>query len=356
MSNSQEIGELARDFDVAFRGAKRVAWWAVAAALIAWFLSGLSSIEANQVGFVRRFGKVVRKDIEPGLTLLLPWPIDRLDTVPKKDIRRTEGGFSIQTARNHTTINPDAAEDIPYSFTGDQNIIHVSMVAEYQIKDPYQYLYKNISPDVMLISVLNDAIMTCTASLTIDEVLATKKELLLTETRQLAQKVLDELGTGLFLGGLQLETPPSVPEQTEAAFQSVIDAKVGMQTAKYRAQEFAKKLIGDAEGTAARIIAGAHAAKLAREQQATSDAQRFLAVLEQYEKDKAITRLRMYLDTMDEIMAKVRTYVLPAGQVAPGDRRALPPPLGRHSSNEKLEGYHAATSGSKDGTNNADRQ
>jgi len=328
MSNSQGIGELARDFGVAFRGAKRVAWWAAAAAFVVWLLSGVSSIEANQVGFVRRFGKVVRKDIEPGLTLLLPWPIDRLDTVPKKDIRRSEGGFSIKTAPNHTTINSDAAEDIPYSFTGDQNIIHVSMVAQYQIKDPYQYLYKNISPDVVLISVLNDAILICTASMTIDEVLTTKKELLLAEVRQLAQKVLDDLGTGLFIGDLQLETPPSVPKQTEAAFQSVIDAKVGMQTAKYRAQEFAKELIGDAEGTAARVIAGAQAAKLAREQQATSDAQRFLAVLEQYEKDKAITRLRMYLGTMDEIMAKVKTYVLPAGRAALGNQRTLPPPLG----------------------------
>ncbi|MFH1731799.1 MAG: protease modulator HflK [Planctomycetota bacterium] len=328
MSNSQRIGELAKDLRIALGGVKRVAWWAAAAALVAWLLSGVSSIEANQVGFVRRFGNVVRKDIEPGLTFLLPWPIDRLDTAPKKDIRRSEGGFSTKTVQNHMTINSAAAEDIPYSLTGDQNIIHVSMVAQYQIKDPYQYLYKTIGPDTVLISVLNDAILTCTASMTIDEVLTTKKELLRSEARQLAQEMLDELGTGLFIGDLQLDTPPSVPKQTEAAFQSVVDAKVEMQTAKYRAQEFAKKLIGDAEGTAAGVIGGAYAAKLAREQQATSDAQRFLAVLEQYEKDKAITRLRMYLSTMDEIMAKVKTYVLPAGQVAPGARRALPPPLG----------------------------
>ncbi len=328
MSNSQRIGELARDFGVTFRGAARVAWWAAAAVFVAWLLSGVSSIEANQVGFVRRFGKVVRKDIEPGLTFLLPWPIERLDTVPKKDIRRSEGGFSTKTVQNHMTINSAAAEDIPYSLTGDQNIIHVSMVAQYQIKAPYQYLYRTISPDTVLISVLNDAILTRTASMTIDEVLTTKKELLRSEARQLAQKMLDELGTGLFIGDLQLDTPPSVPRQTEAAFQSVVDAKVGMQTAKYRAQEFAKKLTGDAEGTAARVLAGAHAAKLAREQQATSDAQRFLAVLEQYEKDKAITRLRMYLSTMDQVMAKVKTYVLPAGRVTPGNRRAVPPSLG----------------------------
>ena len=333
MSNSQKIGELGKDFGVAFRGAKRVAWWAAAAVFVGWLLSGLSAIDANQVGFVRRFGKVVRKDIEPGLTFLFPWPIDQLDTVPKKDIRRAEGGFSIKTVGNHMTINSTA--DIPYSLTGDQNIIHVSMVAQYQIKDPYQHLYKTVRPDTVLISVVNDAILTCTASMTIDEVLTTKKELLRSEARQLAQKMLDELGTGLFIGDLQLETPPSVPKQTEAAFQSVVDAKVGMQTAKYHAQEFAKKLIGDAEGAAARVLADAHAAKLAREQQATSDAQRFLAVLEEYEKDKAITRLRMYLSTMDDVMAKVKTYVLPAGRVAPGNREAPTPPLSTSGQNRR---------------------
>lgn len=313
MTGSRKLGELALDFRIALRGVRRVAWWAAAAAVVVWLLSGFSSIDADSVGFVRRFGHVVRKDIEPGLTFLLPWPIDQLDTVPKKDIRRTESGFSVKTVRNHVKISETNVQEIPYCLTGDQNIVHISMVAQYRIKDPYRYLYSVVSPDAILTNVLNDAVLTCTASMTIDGVLTTEKEVLRSETRQLAQTLLDDIKAGLFIEDLQLKTPPSVPEETEAAFQSVVDAKVGMQTAKYQAEDYTKRVQADADGYAAKALGGAHAAKLAREEQAQSDAQRFLGVVQEYQKNKEITRQRMYLEAMDEIMTKVRKYVLPAG-------------------------------------------
>ena len=327
MSSSTDMRDLGSDFRVAFRGARRVVWIAAGAAVVIWLLSGTSCIEANQVGFVRRFGKVVRKDIQPGLTLLLPWPIDQLDTVPWKKVRRLESGFSVKTVKDHVKIDAEAEQEIPYCLTGDQNIIHISMVAQYQIKDPYRYLYEAVDADAVLAHVVNDAIIACAAGMTIDGILTTEKELLRARAQRAAQRILDDLGAGLLLEDLQLETPPTVPRETEAAFQSVVDAKVGMQTAKYRAQEFAKIVKGEAAGYAAQIVGDAHAARLARERQAESDAGRFLAVLREYQKDKSITRLRMYLQTMDEVMGKVKRYVLPAGRAQVGRGRSVPPAL-----------------------------
>jgi len=327
MSSSADMRELGNDFRLAFRGARRVVWIAAGAAVVIWLLSGTSCIEADQVGFVRRFGKVVRKDIQPGLTLLLPWPIDQLDTVPWKKDRRLESGFSVKTAENHVKIDSTVEQEIPYCLTADQNIIHISMVAWYQIKDPYRYLYEAVDPDAVLAHVVNDAIIGCAAGMTIDGILTTEKELLRARAQKTAQSILDDLGTGLLIKDLQLETPPTVPRETEAAFQSVIDAKVGMQTAKYHAQEFAKTIKGEAAGYAAQIVGDAHAARLARERQAESDAGRFLAVMREYRKDKAITRLRMYLQTMDVVMGKVKRYVLPAGRGRVGPSRPVPPAL-----------------------------
>jgi len=325
MSDSNRIQDLGQDVRVALRGTSRLLWWAAPCLFTVWLFSGTSCIEANQAGFVRRFGAVVRKDIEPGLTFLLPWPIDRLDTVPRKDIRRLESGFSIKTTGDHVPLDPEADGAVPYCLTGDQNIIHISMIAQYQIKTPYLYQYDVEDSVQILRHVLNDAVITSTAGMTIDGVLTTEKELLIARTRKVAQQLLDNLGAGLLIRDLQLETPPTVPEQTEAAFQSVIDAKVGMQTARYRAQEYAKIVRSDAEGYAAQIKAEARSARNARITQANSDAKRFLAVLQEYQINKAITRLRMYLEMMDAVMAKVKRHVLPAGRIGPAKPGAVPP-------------------------------
>ena len=327
MTSSQDIGRLGTDFRIALHGAGRIVGWAVAAAAVVWLLSGISSIKADQVGFATRFGKVVRKDIQPGLTFLLPWPIERLDTVPRTHVSSLESGFSVKTVGDHVQISA-AGQDIPYCLTGDQNIIHISMIAWYQIKDPYRYLYSVTDADSILKYVLNDAIITCTAGMTIDGILTTEKEVLLSRTHQAAQKLLDELGAGLLIRKLQLETPPTVPKATEAAFQSVVDAKFGMQTARNHAEDDANTVMGEAEGHAEEIVQDARAVRHARVRQAESDAERFLAVLREYEKNKDITRLRMYLETMDQVMAKVRKYVLPAGGGRVGAPNTRPPILG----------------------------
>ena len=329
MSKSTEISDLGKDFRVAFRGARRVIWPALGVALAAWLLSGMSCVKANQVGFVRRFGRVVRMNIEPGFTFLLPWPIDRLDTVPKTEMRRAESGFSVKTVSLHARINVNlpANQDIPYCLTGDQHIIHISMVAQYQIKDPYRYSYENVDADAILIYVLNDAIITCAAQMSVDGVLTIEKERLRSRTRQLAQRILDELGTGLLITDLQLETPPTVPRETEAAFQSVVNAKVGMQTAKFRAVEFKERIGSEAEGRAAQIKARARAAKYARVADAEAEAKSFLDVWEEYRQNKPATRIRMYLDTMGYVMGRVKKYVLPRGRGAVVPRGEVPPAL-----------------------------
>jgi membrane protease subunit HflK len=347
MGGSQAIGELRRDARRALRGARHVVWGAVGVLFLGWLFSGTSCVEANQIGFVRRFGRVVRhgdgrpKVVEPGLTILLPWPIDTLDTVSRKDIRRAQAGFSIKTAPG-TTEEPAPGRaprhpagvhwpikdnDIPYCLTGDQNIVHITVVVQYQVKDPYQYLYRTGDPEATLIRAVNEAVITCTARTDVDGILTTEKELLRAATREQAQTVLDELRAGLLIHDLQLEPPPSVPKETERAFQSVVDAKLGIQTARSRAQEAAKRIESKAAGQAARFIAEAEADRLDRVRQAKSDATNFGALLKEYEKDKAITRLRMYLETMEAVIGRVKRYVLPRGRAAIVPRGAVPPAL-----------------------------
>ena len=322
MTRSTEISDLGNDARIALRGVKRVLRWAMLVLFAGWLLTGVKMIDGNSVGFVRRFGRVNRGPLGSGLALLLPWPIERLDTVPVKVVRRAEGGFSSQTATIHVNLRTAPDVGVPYCLTGDENIVHVSMVAQYRITNPSQYLYNVLDAEAILIGVLNDAIITCTAQMAVDEVLTAGKDTLLRRTREVAQKILTELGTGIVVSGeLQFSTPPSVPKETAAAFQSVVDAKLGMQTARSGATEYATRIKAGAEGRAAMMRSEALAARYAREQQAEGDKKRFtdlLAALKKHEGEGGAARLRvymwtLYLQTMDEIVGKADKYVLPRG-------------------------------------------
>ncbi|MFO7898819.1 MAG: protease modulator HflK [Planctomycetota bacterium] len=330
MTGSTRLRDLAGDIRLALRGARRVLWGAVIVLVGGWLLSGVSCIEANEVGFVRRFGAVVRRDIPPGFTFLLPWPIETLDTVPRKEVHRSEAGFcsSPKSLEMHASLVPDRpdSEDIPYTLTGDQNIIHVAVVAEYQIKDPYRFRYKTRNADQILIHVLNEAIIGVTTQMSVDTVLTTGKEMLRTRTRQYAQDVLDELETGLMIIGLQLKPPPSVPRETEAAFQMVQDAKANRNTVREEAMKKRTNLLLNAKATRSELLQSANANKNERVWTAQGETKRFADVLKEYRVNPSVTRVRMYLEMMGEIMRNVRKYVLPPGLVnAPGNPVALPP-------------------------------
>jgi len=307
--------------------------WTILALLAGWLLSGVKMIDGNSVGFVRRFGRVDRGPLGSGLALLLPWPIERLDTVPVKVVRRAEGGFSSQTTTMHVNLRTPPDVGIPYCLTGDENIVHVSMVVQYRIMNPRQYLYNVLDAEAILIGVLNDAIISCTAQMAVDEVLTAGKDTLLRRVRDVAQKILTELGTGIVISGeLQFSTPPAVPKETAAAFQSVVDAKLGMQTARSKATEYATRIKAEAEGRAAMMRSEALAARYAREQQAEADKKRFtdlLAALKKHGGRNGAARLRvylwkLYLQTMDEIVGKAEKYVLPRGAAVAAPNVAPP--------------------------------
>jgi membrane protease subunit HflK len=328
-NQSDRFRDLGQDARFALRGVGCVLWGALGVLVLGWLLSGASRIDAKEVGFIRRFGAVVRRDIESGFTFLLPWPVDRLDTVQAKLAHRAEAGFSAQTREMHMRIKLDAKpeEDLPYAITGDQNIIHVSLVAQYTISKPYSYLYEVEDPEAVLACAIDEAILTTLAKMPVDIVLTTGKEKLRDDALHDAQRILDQLQAGIAIQQLHLETPPTVPRETEAAFQAVIDEKVRKQTAVNKAEQEKRRVLGEAEGLQARVVGEARSYKQARIEQARSEANSFLATLAEYRKNERAVRLRMYLNTMADVLARVRIYVLPPGQVAPAPGRQTPPAL-----------------------------
>jgi modulator of FtsH protease HflK len=319
MKASTRVGELGNDLRAAMRGSRRVFIAALAVAIIGWLCSGVKSIRANEVGLVRRFGQLVREQHKPGLKFLLPWPIERLERVPTTDVLSVWAGFATDTK----TLHPVEEMSTPYCLTGDQNIIHISVVALYRIKTPRQYLYGVENAHSVLRSVLNGVIIGVAAGMEVDAILTDKKAVLRDRVLERANRILDGLESGLSITRLTLKTigPPSA---TKAAFEAVNNAKVGMRKARSDADKYRKQVVRDARGRAAQMQGKAEGDAYLRVQRACADVARFEAVRKEYELDKSITRVRMYLQAMAKIMKKAKVYILPRGNGGPR-RRSVPP-------------------------------
>jgi membrane protease subunit HflK len=300
---------------------RRVLLWALAVAVIGWLCSGVRSLKDNEVGLVRRFGKFQRSYTKSGAKLLLPWPIERMDRVPGPTVKPSvRSGFATDTQHLH----PTTEMSMPYCLTGDQNIIHVSVVIYYHVTHPRRYAYGIRDVRRLLQSVMNDAVVTGTAAMEVDAVLTGEKEILRDRAMELANEALDKLDAGVLITGLELETV-EVPEETRQAFESVHNAKTGIQTQLMKAQKYRREILAQKRNSARQIWTEAEQFRHSRIQQAKGDAARFNALYEKYRVNKLITRVRMYLETMDKLMTRAKIRVVPAGRALPG--RAPAPPV-----------------------------
>ena len=323
MTDSTRINELGNDLRAATRGVRRVALWASFAGLMIWLCSGVVSIKANEAGVVRLFGRYDRTYSEPGLKFLLPWPIERLERVSTK-VNSLLAGFAPDEETMRFHIQTEMS--YPYCLTADQNIVHVSVVAQYKVKNPERYMYGVVDVPALLRSVLNDVIIINAAGMEVDSVLTDGKELLRDNTLVLANQILDDLDSGVSITRVQLQTI-QVPGETKAAFDAVTTAKLGMRRAEAEAQKYQLNRIGEANGQYARVTRQAEIESNRRIEKARADVDEFKQRLEQYKLDRSIERVRMYLETMGDVMSRVKVYVLPRGSVGQVPRSALPPPV-----------------------------
>lgn len=287
------------------------AWlkWIIPVLVLVWLLSGIYIVRPDEQGVVRRFGKAVRV-AEPGPNYHLPRPIEQVDKVKVKQIRRMEIGFR--------TISPGPPARYKFRpeeslmLTGDEQIIDAQIIMQYQIQEPEKFLF-NVQdlemPQGALMDAAEVALRQVVGQRPIDDVLITEKLQIEIDIRELLQRIIDRYDSGIKIREVKLQTVRP-PEEVAAAFSDVVSAKEDKDRLVKEAEGYSKDVLPKARGQAERIIREAEAYMAERIKRAEGDADRFLSVLKEYEKAKDVTRKRLYLETMERILPGIRKFVI----------------------------------------------
>ncbi len=268
-------------------------------ALLVWLGTGFYTVQPGEQAALRILGRF--DSIHgPGLHWAWPAPIGTRNVVQVDEIRRLELGV------RGTAPVPDEALMI----TGDENIVDVQLLVQFKIKDLESYLFRAVDPAGATIKdVAETALRQVVGSRNIDDVLTTEKEAVQAETRALVQQLLDTYETGIEVTQVNLQNVRP-PAQVQDAFDDVVRAREDKTRIINLAEAYREDVLPKARGEAAKLMEAAEAFKAERVAIATGEAQRFLSILEEYRKAPDITRQRMYLEAMEEVLPNSTKFIV----------------------------------------------
>jgi modulator of FtsH protease HflK len=273
--------------------------------LAIWALSGFYDVQANEQGVVTTFGAYSRS-AGPGWHYHLPAPIERVEQIPV-------------TAINQTNVGSKAG-DLPQEslmLTGDENIVDVAFSVQWRIDNAGQYLFNVKDQDETIKAVAESAMREIVGRSTLTDVIATGKAKVEADTTVLMQKILDSYGAGVTVVSVQIASA-NPPQEVVPDFQAVQSASQDAQSAINQATAYSNKVVNEAKGAAAQkeLAAQGYREQAIREAQGQTDA--FNAIYDQYRHAPAVTRERLYLQTMEQVLGRSAKVIVDAhGATAP---------------------------------------
>ncbi|MBI3088601.1 MAG: FtsH protease activity modulator HflK [Candidatus Omnitrophica bacterium] len=286
------------------------------AALGALLLAALTcfySVGTDEAGVVLRFGKYVRTTM-PGLHVKMPFLIERAIPIKVKRIFKEEFGFRSDAgmARRGGGFTGEEA----LMLTGDLNVLEIRWIVQFQIKDPVRFLFR-VRDQQDTIRDLSEAVMRrVVGDYSVDEVLTTKRAEIDVEAQHELQRILDSYDAGLQIVTLKLQdvTPP---DRVQPAFNEVNEAKQEKERTINQAWETYNRAIPKAKGEAERTIREAEGYAVDVVNRAKGEAHRFLATWEAYRLAPAVTKKRLYLETLSDVLAQAKQkYIIDPSQQA----------------------------------------
>ncbi len=279
--------------------------WIVLVVLVIIGLTGvIYSIGPDEVGVIQRFGKYIGLS-SPGLHTKIPFGIDKVTPIKVEKIFKEEFGTrGVGTGvKTGTSYGVDLEESL--MLTGDLNILDVRWIVQFKIKDPIKLLFVVRNPLQVIRDVSEIVMRRFVGDYTVDEVLTIKRE----EIDHLAQfemqKILDDYQTGIQIITVKL-LDVNPPDKVKPAFNEVNEAKQEKEKMINQAWEAYNKAIPKAKGEAERTIRQAEGYSVDKVNRAKGEAARFLVTLNEYKKAPEITRTRLYLETLAEVLPKAK--------------------------------------------------
>jgi membrane protease subunit HflK len=281
---------------------------AAAAVALFCFFAFTFRVNPDELGVVMRFGQFTRQE-PPGLHFRLPYPIEevRLPKVTRQNI--IEVGMRTGTASRGMNAGIRDIPEESLMLTGDENIVDVDFVVFWRIRDAAEYLFNIQNPETTVKEVAESAMREIVGQSNIQPILTEARQKTEAAVQKLMQDTLDGYNAGIRIDQVQLQKVDP-PASVIDAFRDVQAARADQQRLQNEAFTYANRIVPEARGEAERTLQGAEGYKQQTVAEATGQASRFLKIYEEYLKAPEVTRRRMFLETMERVMAGTDKIIL----------------------------------------------
>jgi membrane protease subunit HflK len=277
-------------------------------------LTTFYTVEADEVAVVQRFGKYVRRE-DPGLRTKLPFGLETVRKVKVQRVFKAEFGFRTEDPGVRTRFSQRSFHEESLMLTGDLNVAEVAWIVQYRIVDAVQYLFGNRNPTMALNNAAQVAMRAVVGDHTVTEVLTERRAEIANQVQVKMQELLNLYKTGLRIDTVQMQnvTPPS--DEVKRAFNEVNEAQQEQSRKINEALQTYNQEVPRERGEVERTIAKAEGFAINRTNTAKGDVARFNSLLTEYRKAPEVTRRRLYLETMREIIPTMKqVYVFDGEQ------------------------------------------
>jgi membrane protease subunit HflK len=289
-------GEGGPNFQPDMKGAGIGIGLIVGVVLLIWLGSGFFIVQEGQQAVVTSFGRYAYT-ADAGFQWRLPYPFQQHETVAVTQLRSKEIG-------KNTVVQATGLRDSSM-LTQDENIVDIRFTVQFRLKDARAYLFENSNPDDVIVEqAAESAVREIVGRSKIDSVLYEQRDAIASDLVKSVQSQLDRLNAGIVVVNVNVQNV-QVPEQVQAAFNDAFKAGADRDRLKNEGQAYASDVIPKAQGTASRLRAEAEGYRARVVSQAEGDAERFRSVLAEYQKAPAVTRDRLYIDTMQQVYGNV---------------------------------------------------
>lgn len=255
---------------------------------VIWLASGIYIVGPAERGVVLRFGAYT-KITDPGPHWRIPYPIDRVERVNVDEI----SSFTHKAAM----------------LTKDENIVDVELTVQSRIQDAADFLFQDQAPKKTLIDATGTVVRKTIGGSQLDFILTEGRSAVATTIRKRVQDLINQYKTGLEITSVNMQ-PAKPPEQVKEAFDDAIKAREDKERLENKAEAYANEILPQARGEAARVLADAKAYRDKVVASAEGETARFLAILNEYEKAPQVTRERLYLETMEQVLGESNKVLL----------------------------------------------
>jgi len=266
--------------------------------------TAIYSVGPDEVGVIQRFGKYVRLT-GPGLHAKMPFGIEKVTSVKVEKVFKEEFGLRTLRPGVKTEYSGRDYPDETLMLTGDLNILDVRWIVQYKIKDPVKVLFAIRDPIDTIRDISEVVMRRFVGDYSVDEVLTTKREEIDDLAQQEMQKILDDYNTGIQIVTIKL-LDVNPPEKVKPAFNEVNEAKQEREKMINQAWEAYNKVIPRARGEAEKTIRESEGYEIDRVNRAKGESNKFLAAMSEYKKAPSVTKKRLYLETMSDVLPKAK--------------------------------------------------